>query len=93
MSYEKRKAISAFSRYMRSDCDSIFGAYKNPSRDKRVAWEHCKKLCSAYDGFRLRVIAKNCHVFSAGFQFVDADSGEHRFMYITRGYEVIVSPC
>lgn len=93
MSYQKRQAIANFARYVRSDYDSLFKAYEKPSKDKRKAWEHCKNLCDAFDGYRLKVITKNCHMFTAGFQYIDVDSGEERFYFITKSYEVVVAPC
>lgn len=93
MSYQTRQATASFPRYVKSAYNTIYDAYKKPSRDKWRAWNHCRNLCNAFGGFNLKVISKNTYMFTAGFQYIDEDSGEERFMYITPSYEVVISPC
>ena len=93
MSYQSRQAIANFPRYINSNYHSIFDVYSKPSRDKLKAWEHCKNLCNTFDGYNLKVISKNTWKFTAGFEYIEEDSGQERFMFISPNYEVIVSPC
>lgn len=74
-----------YERFLRSDMDDIYKAYAKPSKYKVSAWEDCKRLCAMYDGYGLRVISKNCFMFTAGFLFLTT-SGKEKFMFITRDY-------
>lgn len=77
-----------YERFLRSDMDDIYKAYAKPSKYKVSAWEDCKNLCAKYEGWGLKVISKNCFMFTAGFLFLTT-SGKEKFMYITRDYNRI----
>lgn len=66
--------------------NNIFEAYSRPSANKIRAWEHCKELCHSLNGYALRITGKSCHAFSAVFKFVDGDTGELCYCYMTRDY-------
>jgi hypothetical protein len=44
-----------------------------------------------FNGWNLCVISKNTNIFTAGFQFIGAETGIMKFMYITPLYEVVVN--
>lgn len=62
---------------------TIFHAYNKPSPRKVGAFEHCAEIMHRYDGYGLKVVRHNCFVFSAGFLFVDPETGVIMFGYIT----------
>ena len=69
-------------RYLNSYDHTIYDAYKNPSVDKRSAWEYCVAFCEKHRGYGLKVSGHNTSVFSAGFKFVD-DNGNEIYCHIT----------
>lgn len=74
-----------------SDCTELYDAYGKCSKKKRNAWQHCKDLQKEYNGRDLKIISHNSYKFTAGFEFVDPDTGEIMFMYIGPGYNQAVS--
>ena len=79
-------AKGAYERFLRSNMETLRDAYAKPSTRKEAAWEYCKELCAKYEGWGLRVISKNCFMFTAGFLFLST-SGKEKFMYITPEYD------
>lgn len=75
-----------YEAYLRSEKYSLYDAYDKPSSRKEAAWEYCQNLCAKYDGWGLKVISRNCFIFTAGFLFLST-SGKEKFMYITPNYD------
>lgn len=73
--------------YMRSNDYSLFDAYKNVSREKFRAWEHCEVLCKENDGWDLKVISYNSFQFTAGFEFTNPETGAVSLCIITKSDE------
>lgn len=90
MKNQERTAIQNYNNWKRSAYENIWQAYEKPSYNKEKAWSYCKELCRRYAGFGLKVISKNTFVFTAGFEFVDLETGVLRFMYITPSYNTAV---
>ena len=91
MTREERVAQSNIGTWKRSTWYEIYDAYDSFSKGKVDAWKYCKSLCKKYDGRDLKVVNRNCHKFTAGFEYTDKDTGEIMFMYITKGYNQPVS--
>lgn len=93
-----RTAEANYARYLASKMDDLYKAYDKASTNKWRAWDYCKELEYQYGGghfkydcLPLKVISKNTFVFTAGFEFVDEETGELMFMYITPNYNIAVS--
>lgn len=43
-------------------------AYIRPSTAKQAAFERCRRVCEAENGYRLKVISANCQTFTVAFQ-------------------------
>ena len=91
MTREERVAQDNISRWRQSNWTEIYDAYDSFSKGKVNAWKYCKNLCEQYNGSNLKVISRNCHKFTAGFEYVDKETGEIRFMYISKDYNQSVS--
>lgn len=84
---KKRVARANYSRYLTSRYDELYKAYSRASEKKWSAWEYCKGLCYKYGGHGLRVISFNTFIFTAGFEYTDAETGAAMFCYITPSYD------
>lgn len=87
---KQREAIarSAYNQYRElGECRAIYDVYASYSQNKLRAWYYCKDLCAKYEGWGLKVISHNTFIFTAGFYFIDKDTGVLRFMYITPTYD------
>lgn len=78
-------ALANYRNYRNSDMYDIYDAYKNPSFAKTRAFRACADKCAEYGGENLKVVSKNCFIFTAGFEFCD-DDGVVMFAYITPSY-------
>lgn len=87
---QENRARANYAAYRRSTWTELYDAYDSFSRGKVDAWRYCKDLCKKYNGDGLKVISRNCHKFTAGFEYVDSETGEIMFMYITKGYNQAV---
>ena len=87
---QKSMAHSAYYRYRKSTWNELYDAYSNFSKGKVDAWRYCKDLCAKLNGRDLKVVSRNCHKFTAGFEYTDPETGEIMFMYITKGYDMAV---
>ena len=85
---EKRTALNHYSAYKRSTTYSLDSAYGTYSSAKARAWRYCEELMQEHNGYGLKVIAHNCHTFSAGFMF--EQDGKEMFMYITHARDTAV---
>lgn len=76
-----------FDRWFHSE-DTIYTAYENPSQEKIDWYEYFSRL--AYDNYSIvtgiNVITHNTFVFTMGYEFMDNETGEMCFMYITPTY-------
>lgn len=87
----EKRALMNYPTWKRSTLDDIFKAYKSPSYAKQRAWNYCKELCREHDGFNLKVVNHGVQLFSAGFEYPDAETGEIKFMFITKTTETSVA--
>lgn len=87
----EKRALANYSTWKKSNLDSIFSAYKNPSYAKQRAWDYCKALCYEKNGHNLKVVNHGVQLFSAGFEYPDAETGEIKFMFITKTTETSVA--
>ena len=87
----KARAKANIAYYEQSEMDSLEKAYKSASHRKWAAWHYCQRLCREHDGWGLKVIHRNTWMFTAGFEYVNQETGEVMFMYITPNYNVAVS--
>jgi len=71
----------------RSVYESIWQAYKEPSRAKEQAWLLCKALCDEYRGRSLKVLGRGTYTFSAAFLYDNNESGLLRIVYITKDHD------
>ena len=56
-------------------------------RQTKRAWRYCQEKQSELNGYGLKVITHNCMKFTAGFEYMDSDTGEVRFYYITPSFD------
>ena len=84
---QERQARISYPNYRMSKYTDLYSAYGRCSAKKREAWEYCKNLCEKYNGEGLRVIGRNAHRFSAGFEYTDSQTGDKMFMYISPNYD------
>lgn len=89
-SYKRNQAIGSYRSYLESGYYDINQAYANPSYAKIRAFKDCWWMCKQLHGTGLKVISKNTFVFTAGFEFVNDETGEVMFMYITPNYNYAV---
>ena len=89
-SYQKRQAKGNIRVWENSRYSSLDSAYGKYSAEKARAWRYCEDLCEKMNGSKLRVLAHNSFIFTAGFEFVDEETGVIKFMYITPNYDVAV---
>lgn len=91
LSYQKRQAAGMIGQWKRSKYGNLNDAYKTGGSDaKRRAWRHCERTCEALKGTDLKVVSKSVNFFSAGFQFVNPETGVVQFYFITASYEIAV---
>jgi len=74
---------NAYARYNNSKMDTIYKAYKKPSARKVRVWHHWMEACAMLNGRNMKVIGKNCNMFSLGFEYPDPKTGVLNFMYVT----------
>ena len=77
-----RYETAKFEQYKKSNMKSLRDAYGTFSTKKQAAWDDCVALMRACNGTDLRVIGKNCHIFTAGFMYTDTE-GRDCFVIIT----------
>ena len=87
---QENRARANYADYRRSTWTEIYDAYDSFSKGKVDAWKYCKNLCEKFNGRDLKVIHKNCHKFTAGFEYTDPETCEIMFMYITKGSDTAV---
>ena len=82
---QENRARANYLTYRNSSWTELYDAYDSFSKGKVDAWKYCRDLCKQYNGRDLKVVNRNCHKFTAGFEYTDPESGEIMFMYITKG--------
>lgn len=82
-----RIAKNHYQAYLNSDCRYLWHCYSNPSKYKEEALYRCYNLMNQLCGTDLRIISYNSMQFTVGFEFVDFETGELMFAYITRDYD------
>ena len=90
MTQQERTAKARYEDYKRSTDTSLSDVYKSNSTAKNRAWVYCQELCEKHNGTGLKVVSHNSMIFTAGFQFVDKDTGVLRYMHITPSYDTAV---
>lgn len=89
-SYQKRTAIVNIKSWKNSRYTDLYSAYGTPSVKKKDAWDYCIRKKLEYNGSNLKVISRNTYMFTAGFEYVDKETGECMFMFITPNYDISV---
>ena len=83
----ERQARNHYKAWERSEdytLDFVYGSY---SANKAWAWRYCQERQAKLNGYGLKVITHNCMVFTAGFEYMDRDTGEARFYYIAPSFD------
>ena len=78
----ERQARNHYKAWKRSDDYSLDSVYKRFSEYKGRAWRHCQEKQAELNGRGLKVITHTYQRFTAGFEYMDSDTGEARFYYI-----------
>lgn len=65
----------------------IYEAYEKPSIYKVRAWNYCKEMCKALNGFNLRITGHNCMAFTVKFEFAHPENGALCTAWITKDYD------
>ena len=86
----ERTAKRNIESWEQSEADQLYKVYGKYSANKAKAFEYCKELMYKMDGERLRIISHNTFIFTAGFRFIDKETGVIRFMFITPSYNTAV---
>lgn len=79
-----KKDRQNYEAYLRSEMYSLEQAYGRYSDAKAKAWAYCRELMYKNDGYNLKVVSKNTSFFSAGFLFINKETGEEMYMHITK---------
>ena len=82
-----RQNFKAWQQSSATELSDIYGKY---STRKISAWRNCRYLCQDYDGWNLKLVNHNSFVFTAGFEYVDKETGVLKFMYITPSYNTSI---
>ena len=90
MTTNERKAKTYIRLWEQSRATSIDDVYGNYSAAKCRAWYYCKNLCAQHNGKNLKVVTYNSHVFTAGFEFSDPETGVCKYMHVTPTYNAAV---
>lgn len=72
----------AYEAWKKSEMTCLEDAYSKSSEAKQRAWTRCIRLCKGNNGTNLRIIGRNCHMFSAGFVYFK--DGQRTFVWITK---------
>lgn len=62
-----KRIKSAFKQHQNSRLYELNDCYKNASQNKYYIYQELRKIMIEYDGFDLRIISYNAHVFTVGF--------------------------
>lgn len=90
MTQQERSAKEHVTSYKNSTATGLDDVYGKCSSRKRDAWRYCENLCRNLNGTDLKVVSFNMNVFTAGFQFIDKDTGVVRYMHITPSSDTAV---
>lgn len=63
-------------RYNEASGQTIYSAYDSISDRKKEIWQSLCRLKDAQRGYDLRVIAYNCHFFTAAYRYRDDNDKE-----------------
>ena len=83
----ERQAREHYKEWKRSGDYALDSAYGRYSVNKARAWRYCQEMKAKLNGYELKVISHNCMVFTAGFEYMDNDTGEARFYYIAPTFD------
>ena len=88
---QKKSALGHLEQWKRSRAGSLSDVYRTGgSSRKQAAWRHCQRTCEYLNGTNLKIVSHNVNIFTAGFQFVNPETGVVQFFYITPSYEIAV---
>ena len=87
---EQRQALGYFEAYKRSNNYDLYDVYDSWSSAKTTAWKHCRDICVNLNGRALKIISANAWRFTAGFTYVDVETGKEKFVYITKDKHIEV---
>ena len=65
----------------------LWSVYNNYSHAKERAFDYCKNLQEHLNGYDFAIITHNTFIFTAGFYYVDEETGVVSFCYITPKYD------
>ena len=65
----------------------LYDCYKRPSYNKERAWDYCKRLCDAYNGYSLKIVGFMSCAFSVTFRYRCPETGAECIAFITRDYD------
>lgn len=69
--------------YNRSTDSNLYDAYGSFSKAKATAWDYCLEKCYKMSGRGLKVLTHNSFMFTAGFEFVNPETGAVALCIIT----------
>lgn len=87
MTKNEKIAREHYNAYCNSNYYNLWDCYGRYSRAKELAFEYCRDLMYKYNGYGLKIILFNSMQFSAGFEYVDSETGVLCFCYITKCYD------
>ena len=77
--------VDAYYRYLKSNNNRLWDAYKKVSVAKVNAYEYCKNKKRELNGSYLKIISHNCQSFTVGF--IGEIDNRNAFVYITKDNE------
>ena len=76
-----------FDRWLNSNAYRLEDVYNSYSVFKARAYQYCKELMWDLQGWGLKILSANSQAFTVGFEFVDPETSELMFAYITKDYD------
>lgn len=83
-----KEMIRRYEMWEGSNARELGDVYASYSVYKERAMRRCKQLCEDLGGFDLKIVSHNTNMFTVGFEYPDAETGELMFAYITRDYDL-----
>lgn len=83
----KAKANAYYKQLFSTANVELSDCYKNYSRAKENAYNYCRDMYTALDGYHFRITGYNCNTFTCAYLF---DTDENQYIVIhTRDYNYI----
>lgn len=87
MTKYNRIARQHYADYINSNATDLDDVYSNYSIYKARAYNRCRDLMLDMNGWGLRILSHNSQAFTVGFEYLDSETGEICFAYITKDYD------